>query len=82
MPRVPAVPFTRDIAGDRGGQRRQNITIFAPDLATAERVLAENLNNLLRHTHGTAVNALRASPAWTASEVPLDTAKVVMQFYT
>lgn len=74
--------FTRDIAGDLGRLRRQNITIFAPDLATARRTLADNLNNLRQHTSGADLNALRAMPAWVETEISLDTAKVVMQFYT
>lgn len=69
--------FSRQIAvGDE--EYAQTVTVFAPDIREAQRVLEDDLKRLRDDLASAEADpALAVSPAWQVSEVLLDGPRVV-----
>lgn len=79
--------FSRDFVGDGSGPFpdghlfRQAIAIYALDMASARRVLSDQLRTI-RADAGQVEPPFRRSPAWRVYEVQLDTPKVITSIVT
>ncbi len=68
--------FSRDIEDGLGRLYKELLTVFASDSLSANEVVAQQLDELRRHSVRSEVS-LKVEPAWRVEEVALDRPKVV-----